>query len=154
MNVQELIDLLQQVQDKSLRVMLATDDENYDIETVDTGTDRVYIDAVASQSILKTSAISSVLWVAESKEFDTYEFELKDYIEVEENEVDLLRFFSWHESGNMEVLVANRDDYFIHEDVSDRFNLPELAKFLDSQQCEDISEDFNEWLERHDEPVD
>lgn len=156
MNVQELINLLQEVEDKSLRVLLNMDDGNYDIETIDVGTDRVYIDGELDVFVLKVpQAIREVKWFAKNKEFITFEFETRDAYEIDFNEFDLFRFFHHYESGNMEVLVANREDYFIHEDVSDMFNLRELDNYLKSlKDIEDASEEFNEWLERHKEPVD
>lgn len=82
----------------------------------------------------------SVKWVVKTEEFKTFEFITKNDVYVQESDMncDLFRLFIWNEGHagfdektqqpkKIEILVANEEDYDIHEDVTHLFSLEDVV---------------------------
>jgi hypothetical protein len=74
--------------------------------------------------------VSQVKWVVTTDEFKTFEFTTEKNVHIEESDMDydLFRLFLWNQDheemgGHIEIMVANREDYDIHEDVTHLFDI-------------------------------
>lgn len=80
------------------------------------------------RNLFDKESIDDVNFVVKLKKYITYEFETKDPIYVQEAETDcsLFRLFI-NEDGTREIMVANDDDFDIHEDVTHLFDVDSIA---------------------------
>jgi hypothetical protein len=99
----------------------------------------------------------SVKWVVKTDEFKTFEFRTKVdvYIEESDMEYDLFRLFIWNEdhptkSGDVEILVANREDYDIHEDVTHLFDVDVIEAACIAAEP-DITDMTAEYIQHYEE---
>jgi hypothetical protein len=104
---------------------------------------------LTSQRTFTGEDIARVNWYAETPEFTTFEFEFKEnQLFNADNNIDffgLFRLFVWKDTGKMEIMVANSEDYDIHEDVTDVFDVNSVyAACIASQP--DIHDSTSEYL--------
>lgn len=96
--------------------------------------------------LLNKENIVRVNWVVKLKSYVTFEFLIKDDLYVDEagSEFDLFRLFI-HTNGDSEIMVANREDYDIHEDVSYAFDIDDIKDYCLS--IEDLHDATNDYIE-------
>jgi hypothetical protein len=72
----------------------------------------------------KINKVQNVNFVVKHPEFVSYEFVTTEEVFIEEAEMEttLFRLFV-QDNGTLEVMVANDEDYDVHEEVSDLFDL-------------------------------
>jgi len=94
--------------------------------------------------LLTSVDISNVNWKVKTEDFTTFEFRTKENVESDEGyDYDLHRLFL-HKDGSIDIQFANEEDYDIHEDVSNKFDLNNVAEYLLSQisELENITETY------------
>jgi hypothetical protein len=100
------------------------------------------------KKLLNSDDIYSVDWVVYTDDFVTYEFLTKDNVYVEESEIEtaIFRIFYWKKDSKMEILVANSQDYDIHEDVSHLFDLDSIFAACEAAEpdIDDVSKEYEE----------
>ena len=92
----------------------------------------------------KINEVENVNFIVKHPEFVSYEFVTKDsvYIEEAETEESLFRLFV-HDDGLLEVMVANDEDYDVHEDVSDLFDLEAIKAVCEAADpLSDLTKDY------------
>lgn len=83
-----------------------------------------------------------VQWVAYEEEFTTFEFS-GPILHQDGNTFDLFRLFLWKD-GKEEIMVANREDYDIHEDMTAFLPLDKIvaACLASEPDVDDATEDY------------
>jgi hypothetical protein len=100
--------------------------------------------------LLSREDVATINFVVRLKKYTTFEFETKDsvYIDESQSEFSLFRLFIW-EDGRTEILVANSEDYDIHEDASYLFDEEDIkGYFLESNVCDFTKEYIEHYTER------
>lgn len=85
-----------------------------------------------------------------TKGFKAYEFTTAECLELEFGSYDLFRLEIW-KNGQIAILVANQDDFFVHDDVTEHFNCIEIISEciqLD-ENFEDMTDEYQQFLEEY-----
>jgi hypothetical protein len=94
---------------------------------------------------VSNNEISHFNWVVHTPKYDTWEFVTCNDIWIDESdmETDLFRLFIWKD-GRVEVMVANTQDYDIHEDASYLFDLDaiEAAAKASTPDIDDATQEY------------
>jgi hypothetical protein len=100
--------------------------------------------------LIKASDIKQVHCQINCTDFIGVEFELKDDVFVEEAD-DIFSLFriEHYTNGEVAVSVANWDEYCIHEDATNLFDVQDLCEELIFKQldCYDATDDFIQYVE-------
>ena len=88
-------------------------------------------------------------WVVKTNDYTTYEFVTEEdlYIEEADFETELFRLFI-NNNGTLEVFVANSEDYDIHEDVTEQFDVEAIKNICENADVEDVTEKYNAHYEK------
>jgi hypothetical protein len=102
--------------------------------------------------LLTRNEVSSINFVVRLKKYTTFEFETKNdvYVDETESEFSLFRLFIWA-NGHTEIMVANSEDYDIHEDVSYAFDLDDIEAYClenSIKMCDFTTEYIQHYKER------
>ena len=93
---------------------------------------------------MKIAKVSEVSWVVKTNDHTTYEFTTEEglYVEEADFETELFRLFV-NNGGTLEVFVANDEDYDIHEDVTDLFDVEAIKNVCETANVEDVTGKYN-----------
>jgi hypothetical protein len=104
-----------------------------------------------TNALLTSKNIINVNWKVKTEELLTIEFRTGNSIESDEGYAyDLHRIFYWYNGqSTTEILFGNEEDYDVHEDVTNLFDLDEVSEWLLSQvsDLDNVTEAYNEYYE-------
>lgn len=104
------------------------------------------------ETLLDSSAVAKVNYVLKPQNrWIGYEFETKDDVYVEEADSEFSLFRLEKHGENVCIMVANWDEYCIHEDVTHLFDVDSILALCESQEnLDDHTEYFLEYCEEED----
>lgn len=100
---------------------------------------------IMKRNLFNRNSINEVNFVVKLNNYTTYEFETIDtiYVDEAEDEFNLFRLFI-NSDGSKDIMVANDDDFDIHEDVSYLFDIDDIESFCLDSAVVDITKDYIE----------
>lgn len=103
------------------------------------------MEIIEMEKLLTRKDVAFINFVVRLKKYTTFEFRtIEDvYIDGPDSEFDLFRLFIW-EDGSTEILVANSEDFDIHEDVSYLFDEEDIRDFCLESDVSDCTEEYIE----------
>lgn len=97
------------------------------------------------ETLLDSSAVASVNHVIKTERWIGYEFETKDYVYVEEAESEFSLFRLEKHGNSVGIMVANWDEYCIHEDVTHLFDVESILAMCEAEK--DLSDHTQFYLD-------
>lgn len=93
-------------------------------------------------TVRKINEVENVNFIVKHPEFVSYEFITKEAVAVEEDAVELFRLFV-QDDGTLEIMVANDEDFDVHENVSDLFDLEAIKSICEAADpLSDLTKDY------------
>lgn len=96
---------------------------------------------------LNKNNINEVDYKIATKEFTGFGFTTNKYLYLEEaqSEFDTFRL-EVNPDGSVEVFVANSEDYSVHEDVTEYFDVNDILDYVRNVKVNDVTKEYLEWI--------
>lgn len=101
---------------------------------------------MTNNNLLSSKDILNVGWKVKMPDFTTFEFTTNEDVESDEDyEFDLMRLFL-NKDGTSYICIANTEDYDVHEEVTNKFDVDNIVEYLLSQisDIEDVTKMYIE----------